>query len=417
MPNVIRYDTDYIARDIVANLNVNNSLLMTANKTYQSEFTGREFYGPRGQAHGEQVQVRLPNYNEVLDGLDVSGQETAIEEKTVPLKLDIVKSVYISLNGLESTFQLPEDQFAERFTAPAAMDIAAACEAEIVNAVQLKANYTAGSPSSDISSYAAASQIRAVMSELAMPTNKSCLALSPKDYSSLSSATTLQNNYDTRMNREISRDGWLGRVAGFDTYENQSIALHTAGTSSTLADTITINGAVSSGSTVVVANAGTTTFLAGDTFTVSGCYSFNKRTKKSTGRLMTFVIQENVTAVAGAATLTVSPEIVTTGPNRNVSNALGNGEYVNVNSSHIDNIAYSRDGIIVAMPKMVPPFHFWEGVKTASSFTDKDTGMSVQVLTDGDIGKYASYIRVVVLMGITILGDRVVRAMSKPVGA
>ena len=71
------------------------------------------------------------------------------------------------------------------------------------------------------------------------------------------------------------------------------------------------------------------TIKAGDVFTIDNVYAVNPVSKQSTGRLQQFVVTTLSTLSGGGGTVTVSPNIVTTGPYQNVDAAPIDGAGLN----------------------------------------------------------------------------------------
>ena len=158
----------------------------------------------------------------------------------------------------------------------------------------------------------------------------------------------LQNNFTPVFNEEIVRQSAIGPLSYFDILQSQNIVRHVAGAGPTLhpGDTQTVNGAVASGNTIVLAGASasvTNYFLPGDLISIAGVFSVNPLSRASTGQNMQFVITAPASSSGGGAiTVTVSPVIIsdTSSPLQNVSNAVPTGAAVTVVPSYNINIAY-----------------------------------------------------------------------------
>jgi len=411
MPNTIAFDADWHAKKATAEFHANNSLCMTAAQDYTKDFIQNR-YGV-----GDTIKIRLRNRYEAVEGLDVSSNVQSIEEATVPLTLEKVISVPVELNALESTYELPRDEVFDRVVQPQIPTLAKKVEEYIHSKVEQNINYFTGSASSTINSFEVMALARAKMLKLEMPmTMNPCIALDPFDAAYLKSATSLQNNFNSILNKQISINGALSNIAGFDLYENQSVRSHTSGTAAAESG-ITVNGEVTSGNQIVVANAGTATFKVGDIITVEGVNAVSPLTQTDSGQTMSFVITQDVTAAAGAATLNVSPSIVTTGPRKNVSVAIPDTAAVTVVGSHKINLAYTKGGIILAAPPMKPVYQFDNATgkiaEMGATYSDPDTGLSLSLWVDGDALKGTSYMRLGILVGSLALQDYCIRVISQ----
>ncbi|MCF1193374.1 hypothetical protein LRR18_17425, partial [Mangrovimonas sp. AS39] len=76
------------------------------------------------------------------------------------------------------------------------------------------------------------------------------MAMTVRDGSSLKGA--LLNNFTPVFNEDIVRSSAIGHLSYFDIFQSQNIRHHVAGAGPTLhsGDTLLVNGAVSSGSTI-----------------------------------------------------------------------------------------------------------------------------------------------------------------------
>jgi hypothetical protein len=94
---------------------------------------------------------------------------------------------------------------------------------------------------------------------------------------------------------------------------------HTTGTFTS--STPLVNGAAQTGSTIITDGwaSGATTLKKGDVFTIGSVYSVNPLSYASTGRLQQFVVTADISDTTGAATISISPSIITSGQLQTVS--------------------------------------------------------------------------------------------------
>ena len=157
----------------------------------------------------------------------------------------------------------------------------------------------------------------------------------------------LLNNFTPVFNEDIVRQSAIGHLSYFDIFQSQNIIAHVAGAGPTLhsGDTLTVNGTVSSGNTIVLAGATdsvTNYFLPGDLISIAGVTSVNPLSRASTGQNAQFVITAPASSSgSGAITITVSPSIIsaTSSPLQNVSNAVLTGSAVTVVPNYNVNVA------------------------------------------------------------------------------
>ena len=125
-------------------------------------------------------------------------------------------------------------------------------------------------------------------------------------------------------NEKVSKaftEGYYGRIAGFDFYENERTYAHTVGSDVTVATSS--SSATTDGGTTVTMNSTDGNINAGDTFTIPKVFACHPETKASTGQLMQFVA-----TAASVGAITVSPTIYWSGARQNVCNATGGASVV-----------------------------------------------------------------------------------------
>jgi coat protein Gp5 len=226
------------------------------------------------------------------------------------------------------------------------------------------------------------------------------LAMTVRDGSALKSA--LLNNFTPVFNEDIVRQSAIGHLSYFDIFQSQNIVHHVAGVGPTTypGDTLTVNGAVSSGNTIVLAGATdsiTNYFLPGDLISIAGVTSVNPLSRASTGQNAQFVIQAAANSSAGGAvTITVAPVInsSTASPLQNVSNPVPTGAAVTVVPSYNVNVAYPSRGLDI----VCPPLYKLQ-VPYSSIAIDPETGLSLAVTQTGDILGYQNLMRIDILCG------------------
>lgn len=187
---------------------------------------------------------------------------------------------------------------------------------------------------------------------------------------------------------EISKQykrGRMGTAAGFEFAMSQNIPLHTVGA---YAGAGAVNGAGQTGASIVTGSwTGSITGLlkAGDIITFAGVFAVNPLTKVSTGQLKQFVVTADVNSSAGAATIPISPAIVTSGANQNVTAGPANGALITVfgaaNASGPVNLAYHKDAFALVTADLVLP----KGMDMAARASSDSSGLSVRFVRGYDV--------------------------------
>jgi hypothetical protein len=372
----------------------NSPYVMTASRMYQADFQ------KSGYKIGDTLQVR--RQNNFIVGNGSTAVEQPIIETVENITVENQYHVFISYTIQDLTLRI--EDFNREFIQPAIQNIISQMERDISTQAELTLYHYTGQAGTPINSFSTVDVAGAQLLELAVDiSSNSYLAMTVRDGSSLKSG--LLNNFTPVINEDIVRTSAIGHVSYFDVFQSQNIVKHVAGVGpSTLGtDTLTINGAVSSGNTLVLAgaNAGgaavTNYFLPGDLITVTGSHSVNRITRASTGQNIQFVVTAPANSAAGGAvTVQVSPTINTStgSPLQNVDLPLANGSAVTTVPSYNVNVAYPMRGLDIVCPplyKLQVPF--------SEVAVDKETGLSLAVTQIGDINSYQNKMRIDLLCG------------------
>jgi hypothetical protein len=201
------------------------------------------------------------------------------------------------------------------------------------------------------------------------------------------------------------KNGMMGMgVLGLDEINmSQSIKQFTTGSrnsTGTVGTTVTTEGST----TIVLAGVGNAlTIKAGDVFTVAGVYSVNPQTRESTGSLQQFVVvADTVSSAGGAATVTVSPAMYTSGHALATISALPASGAVTTfigaaSSQYPQNLVYHKDAITFATADLLMP----QGVDMASR--QVHNGISMRIVRQYDINNDRLPCRIDVLYGYSVI--------------
>jgi hypothetical protein len=383
--------TDLVSNTALAMFANNAPFVMTASRIYQDDFTSS------GYKIGDTLQVRRQNNFIIGDGSTATPQNIIETVENITVAHQYHALIAYTVQDLS----LKIDDFSRMFIQPAIQNIISQMERDICSAAELELYFFTGTAGTPINSFLTVDTAGAKLLEQGVNiASDAYLAMTVRDGSSLKGA--LLSNFTPVFNEEITRQSAIGHLSYFDIYQSQNIVRHTAGTGPTTyqADTLLVNGAVSSGSTLVLDGATvsiTNYFLPGDLISIAGVQSVNPISRAATGQNMQFVVTAAASSDGGGnITISVSPSIVSSSasPLQNVNNAVPNNAVVTMIQSHNVNVAYPSRALDI----VCPPLYKLQ-VPYASVAVDPETGLSLAVTQTGDILGYQNYMRLDLLCG------------------
>jgi hypothetical protein len=345
-----------------------------------------------GAKIGDTLRVRMPNEYTVRTGASMTAQDTT--EQKVDLVVSTIKGVDLSFTSTDLALSL--DDFSDRIIDPAMSVLAANIESDVYTNLYKKV-YNLYDGDAAAFQFASLSGARQTLTENLAPLAKRSAILTPAHTTKFLNDTKGLFHASDNIDEQY-REGKLGKIQGFDVWENTVFADHVTGTAAKTTGYL-VNGAAQSGSTLTV-DTGTTTFLVGDVITIAGVYRVHPETKVSTGVLQQFVVTAN--SGSSATSLAISPALTATGARQNVSNTpadnsaivkVGAGASENLNGS----LAFYRDAFTFATADLPLP----RGVDMASRAVVD--GISVSMVRDFSISDRSFPCRLDVLYGYAAL--------------
>lgn len=398
MPNTL-ITPSMIAKEALMQLENNLVFANQVHREYVKEFTG-------GQ--GSTVAIRRPVKFTTTDGATLTKQD--VEEKSTNIVVDQRKHVGWEFSTQDLTLSIEE--YSERYIKPAAITLAQTVDRSIASLYTSVWN-SVGTPGTTPANFAAIAAAAQRLDEMAVEASPRTMAVNPAAaYAVAGNQTTLEAVGDVR--RSAYEEAMVGRVAKFDMFSTQNVVNHTVGVAT---GTPLVNGGSQN---VTYANAvgnnwsqtlntdgwtnSTTGILkAGDVFTIAGVYAVNPVPGEGTKQVMPYLQQFTVLADAnsgastGPAALTISPPIITSGPQQTVSAAPADNAAITVRgtgaTAYPQNLGFHKNAFaLVTVPLEMP-----DGVSFKARETHK--GLSMRVIKDYDITNDTEIIRLDILYG------------------
>ena len=388
-----------IAKEALMQLENNCVLANRVHREYRKEFTG-------GQ--GSTVSIRRPVKFNVSNGATAVVQDT--EEKTTNIVVDQRRHVAWDFTTEQLTLSIEE--YSERYIKPAVIALANDVDVSIANLYNTVWNQvgTIGTTPANYAAIAAAAQR---LDEMAVESSPRSMVVNPAAaYAVAGNQATLEAVGDVR--KTAYEESMVGRVAKFDMFSTQNIATHQVGP---LGGAPVVNGGSQAVTYAAAAgNSWSQSFAirgwtaaaalrlrAGDVFTIANVFAVNPvpRTgaKMQMPYLQQFVVTANASSDAsGNMTATISPPIITSGPQQTVSAAPADGAAITVvgtaNAQFPVNMGFHKNAFaLVTVPLEMPdsaPFKARENYK----------GLSIRVIKDYDFTSDVERIRLDILYGV-----------------
>ena len=390
---------DMITNEALAILENELTFTKQVNRDYDDSFA------KSGAKIGDIINIRKPirSVGRRTAAFNPSGDT----ETSIPFQLTTQWGDDFAVTSKEMTLNI--DEFSKRILAPKVATIANMID---YDGMQLyKDVYQAvGTPGTTPTSNLTYLSAGVKLDNVAAPAGMRKAVINP-----IAQATIVNNNLSLfNPGKNISdqyTDGNIGKALGLSWSMDQNVGVQTTGTFAAAASgagtAVTVNGAVTSGNTVVLAGWTSGDILnAGDIVTFANVYTVNPQNRQSTGQLQQFVVTATATASGGGAmTLSLSPAVVFSGALQNVTsstNSIANGSVCTVYGASAivtpQNLVFHPDAFTFGCADLDIPMGVVEG-KNGYRVASKKLGLSIRAVWFYDGNNDRSNLRLDVLGG------------------
>lgn len=406
MPNAFQF-VDWVTMESLRILVNQLKVVGYMNTDYNKEYT-REF------AVGETVRVKLPQRFKTRNGLGYNPQ--ALDRQYTTVTVDQVFGVDFQWDSVEKALKMErgEDAIREEYLKPAMAAIANDIDSRAALFAYQNINNIVGQLGVNPTSMTVFEQARERMVNLACPPGKKALVVVPGINTSMVPSLASFLNPSKNISDQYL-DGFLGRLSGFDVWEDVNIYNHTAGTAGT-AGNVTVSGNNQAGSSINVTGTAAETFLKGDVISFDAVRMVNPQSRRIVGTEdKQFVVTQDLTLTGGVDALQIEPAIV--GPGAYPAGQYQNVDLLPVNgavltlfpgtsapqgASGSQNLALHRDCIAMVGVKLEVP----KAVELSSQQRDPASGIAVRFVRMFDPVESRMINRFDVLLGFGVLyGD------------
>jgi hypothetical protein len=338
-----------------------NELVMAnaVYRGYEDEF-GKKV---NGYTVGDTITIRKPTDFTVRSTITASAQD--VTEAKTSIQVNQIAGVDFAFTSQQLTLNIGE--LSERVIRPAMIQIANQIDVSVMNLYKDIPQWV-GTPGTLIQSFAGFAKGAQNMDQRSVPQGGRSAVLAPADFWALAGSQTAL--YSQAINNKSYREGEIGKIGGIDTYMSQNAPTFTTGP---MGGTPLVNGA-SQNTTYDTTGANTQTLItdgwtasaasrvkAGDVFTIAGVYDVNPVTKATLPILKQFVVKSDGSSDgSGNLTLTIAPQIISSGAFQTVSAAPADNAALTfvgtASTAYTNNLFFDRNAFaLVTVPMVKPP--------------------------------------------------------------
>jgi hypothetical protein len=372
-------NTSWISLEVLRNLINSLTVADYFNTDWEKDFE-KEF------PVGSQIQVKFPQQFTIRDGLGYDPQ--GIDRISTTVNLDQPFGIDFQWDDYENAVKAErsEEEIKEQYLEPAAAQLAQEVDSRAALFATNNVSNVFGSLGTDPTSLVPYDQARGRLLQKAALKGKRALCISSSQMISLgASITTLLQPADEITS--MFKEGTIGKMKGFDVYEEQSLYNITAGT---WQNAVTISGAGQSGTSLLVTDTAGDTFNQGDKFSIANVNQVNPRTRRSPGPLTAqqFTLTQSIVGT-GSDTINFLPSIYGPGNQyQNVDSLPANGAALTLwpgttapnGASGTVGLALTKFAFALAGAKLYSP----KAVEVCSQKQDKRTGLAVRFVKAWD---------------------------------
>lgn len=345
-------------------------------------------------AVGSSITVKFPWLPTVADGMGYQPQ--AITRISTTINLDQWMQIAFEWDDYEKAVKLErsEEQLRENYYEPAATQLAQEFDSRCAKFAYQNASNLVGALGTNPTTVQNYQNARGVLKKEACPDGRKCMAISTDMMSALTGASGVTSIF--HPGDEITRawkEGYIGKLAGFDFFESNSLFSHTAGT---WASTVSVNGGNQSGTSLTITATSGDTFNVGDKFSIGSggtqVNMVNPRTRRIAGAktARTFTITQALTAAGGGTdVINFLPAIYGPGSQyQNVDALPASGAALTLwPGTNSPNGAVGTVGLGLSkygFAKVGGKLYLPKAVEDRGQATDPDTGLSIRLVRAWD---------------------------------
>lgn len=348
------------------------------------EHTWDDKFAVTGAKIGDTLRLRDPVRFAVTTNPDITSSLQDVIETQKTLTLNTQAVVAFQFSSAELTLSI--DAFSERYLKSAGVALANKVDVDMLTmAYQATAN-TVGTPGTPITALDPFWAAGATLDENSTPMDgERYMCISPRQQEGVLKAAQGLFQSSTQVKQQYER-GRMGIMGGFTWLMDQNVRTHQVGA---LGGTPAVGAAGQTGATLATTGwtASGPRLKKGDTFTLPTVYGANPVSGDLNSTLQKFTVTADVSSDgAGAASIPISPPIITSGATKTVSNSPAGGALLTITSGAASSLSpqgmgYHKAAFVLGMAPLEVP----GGMHYAASQQDPDTGVSVRCISQYNI--------------------------------
>jgi hypothetical protein len=398
-----------VAKASLAILENELTMASAVYRGYEDEFDKKI----NGYEVGDTITIRKPTDFTVRNTITASPQD--VTEAKTSLSVNQIAGVDFKFTSQQLTLNI--GQLSERVIRPAMIQIANQIDVSVMSLFKDIPQWV-GTPGTVLSTFAGFAKGTTNLDQRSVPQNDRSMVLAPADYWALAgNQTTL---FQPQIGQNAYRNGSVGKVGGVNNMMSQNAPVFTTGPKG---GTPLVNGA-SQDTTYDTTGANTQSLItdgwtaaaaarvvAGDVFTIAGVYDVNPVTKATLPFLKQFVVKADGSSDgSGNLTMTIAPQIITSGAFQTVSAAPADNAALTfvgtASTAYANSLMFSKNAFALCMVPMVRP------PGSVDCSRQSKNGISVRVIPYYDGTNDVSNWRLDVLYGTKTIDPRLAVRVS-----
>ena len=392
-----------VARAAVGILENELTMANAVYRGYEDEFDKKI----NGYTVGDTLTIRKPTDFTVRNTIVSSPQDTS--EAKLSLIINKIAGVDFKFTSQQLTLNIGE--LSDRVIKPAMIQIANQIDIDVMGLYK-DIPQLVGTQGVAVQTYAGFAKAPTNLDQRSVPQGDRAAVIAPADYWAMAGSQTAL--FFNGIGSPAYRNGEIGEIGKVSTMMSQNAPTFTTGP---YGGTPAVNGAsqntaydlTGTNTQTLITNGWTAAVAArvvkGDVFTIAGVFDVNPVTKATLPFLKQFVVAANGSSdISGNLTMTIAPQIITSGAFQNCSAVPGatavmtfNGT---ANTSYTNNLVFHKNAFALCMVPMVKP------PGSVDCSRQSKNGISVRVIPYYDGTNDISNWRLDVLYGVQTVDRR-----------